>query len=93
MSKARKTIAPMATAPASPPLGAVKTVMRQFAEAHADSHKDLIGAELREAYRFLCQQAEQAGIDPQRALAKSRAAATQLQVVPSAKAAARGKRR
>lgn len=57
------------------PLGAIKELLHQFARARRDSDRMQLAADLGELYRFLLEQAEHMGIDPQRAIDLNRARA------------------
>jgi len=57
------------------PLGAIKELLHQFARARRDTDRAQLAADLGELYRFLLDQAEQMGIDPQRAIDLNRARA------------------
>jgi hypothetical protein len=52
----------------APPLGAIKELLHQFALARRDADKAQLAAEFGELYRFLLDQAERLGIDPQHAI-------------------------
>lgn len=54
--------------PNAPPLGAIKELLHQFALGRRDADKAQLTAEFGELYRFLLDQAERMGIDPQRAI-------------------------
>ncbi len=54
--------------PDAPPLGAIKELLHQFALGRRDADKTQLAAEFGELYRFLLDQAEHMGIDPQRAI-------------------------
>jgi hypothetical protein len=56
-------------------LGAIKDLLYRFAQARRNAPREQVGSELRELYRFLCDQAQQIGIDPERAMALYRAEA------------------
>ena len=57
------------------PLGAIKELLHQFARARRDGDRVQLATDLAELYRFLLEQAEQMGIDPQRAIDLNRARA------------------
>jgi hypothetical protein len=57
------------------PLGAIKELLHQFARSRCDTDKAQLAAELGDLYRYLLEQAEQMGIDPQRAIDLNRARA------------------
>jgi len=58
---------------AAVPLGAIKELLHQFARARRDASKAQIARELSELYRYLLEQADRLGIDPQRAVELYRA--------------------
>ena len=57
------------------PLGAIKELLHQFARARRDGDRTQLATDLAELYRFLLEQAQQMGIDPQRAIELNRARA------------------
>ncbi len=57
------------------PLGAIKELMHQFAHARREGDRTQLATDLAELYRFLLEQAERLGIDPQRAIELNRARA------------------
>ncbi len=67
------------------PLGAIKELLYQFVLARRDADKTQLAVELGELYRFLLDQAEHMGIDPQLAieLYRSNAAQRRLKLVHS----------
>jgi hypothetical protein len=67
-------------APAAPmQLGAIKELMQSFIRARQSAPTAKTELELRELYRFVCRQAQKAGIDPVRAMELHRAAAATRQ--------------
>jgi hypothetical protein len=101
MSRFRQAVPPEVTTAPAPRLGDVKAAIRQFAAAQADNRKEQLEAELRSAYRCLCEQVAQAGVDPERAMSVARSQATKFQLAPAisqtvqprARSLARGTRR
>jgi hypothetical protein len=71
----RAADAPLARRRQPLPLGAIKELLHQFARTRRDTDKAQLAADLAELYRFLLEQAEQMGIDPQRAIELNRARA------------------
>jgi hypothetical protein len=67
------TSAPADAAPLE--LGAIKELLYRFAQARRNAPREQLRSELGELYRFLCDQAEQMGLDPERAMALYRAEA------------------
>ena len=69
------------------PLGAIKELLHQFVLARRDTDKTQLAVELGELYRFLLDQAEHMGIDPQLAveLYRSNAARRRPKLVQSGK--------
>jgi len=57
------------------PLGAIKELLHQYAHARRDGDREQLGSDLADLYRFLLEQADQMGIDPQRAIELNRARA------------------
>jgi hypothetical protein len=60
-------------------LGAIKELLQSFIHARQDAPSEKTELELRELYRFLCRQAQKAGIDPVRAMELYRAEAAKRQ--------------
>jgi hypothetical protein len=56
-------------------LGAIKELLYRFAQTGRNTPREQLRSELGELYRFLCDQAEQMGLDPERAMALYRAEA------------------
>lgn len=71
----RAVDAPLARRRQPLPLGAIKELLHQFAHSRRDGDRKQLASELAELYRFLLQQADQMGIDPQRAIELNRARA------------------
>ena len=71
----RAVDAPLARRRQPLPLGAIKELLHQFARARREGDKAQLATDLAELYRFLLEQAEQMGIDPQRAIELNRARA------------------
>jgi hypothetical protein len=70
------TLSPTPTAATEPlQLGAIKELLQRFAHARLDLSREKPASELRELYRFLCEQARQHAIDPESALELYRASA------------------